>query len=188
MASAVSERFLAFSYKPRSGTSNTRVALWRALKDLGAVYLQQGVALLPSSGEARARLEELKARVAREGGSATLAVMHFPDEEDEASIVAEFNRARAEEYGELAQNCRSLVSELERDEAGGEYGFAELEEGAAELAKLRRWLERIELRDRFGGKGRAGADAALKKAGRRLSAYEKAAFAREKHRTKGKQG
>jgi uncharacterized protein YdbL (DUF1318 family) len=175
----VSRRFLAFSYKPRAGTSNTRVALWRALRDLGAVYLQQGVALLPFSSGSRRSFDELKNRVEGGGGSATLSRLTFLAEEDEAAVVEDFNGARREEYKELAQNCASFSAELDRTETDGEYSFSELEEGSAELAKLGRWLERITQRDHFDAKGRVAAEAALQRLRKRLSAYEKAVFARE---------
>jgi hypothetical protein len=175
----VSRKFLAFSYKPGPGRSNTRVAIWRALKDLGASYLQQGVALLPSSAEARESFEALKARVESQKGSATLSTLCFLAEDDEASIVGEFNDARREEYEEVANNCESFSAELDRTLDRDEYSFSELEEGSAEIAKLTRWLERISRRDYFGAKGRAATEAALDRLNKRLAAYEKAVFARD---------
>jgi hypothetical protein len=114
------------------------------------------------------------------GGSATLSTLTFLAEKDEAAVVEDFNGARREEYGELARNCASFSAELDRTEAEGEYSFSELDEGSAELAKLSRWLERISQRDHFDAKGRTAAEAALQRLRKRLSAYEKAVFARER--------
>jgi hypothetical protein len=177
----MSEKFLAFSYKPKAGSSRTRVALWRALKDLGAVYLQQGVALLPSAQRYRARLEELKAQVAHGGGSASVASLVFLAEEDEDAVLADFRRARREEYEELAVNCEAFERELDRSEEKGDYSFPEVEEGGAELAKLERWLEKIVARDHYGEARRAAAEAALRKARKHLASYERAACARDKN-------
>lgn len=177
----MSEKFLAFSYKPKAGSSRTRVALWRALKELGAVYLQQGVALLPSAQRYRARLEELKAQVAHDGGSASVASLVFLAEDDEATALADFRRARREEYDELAVNCGVFEREIDRSAGKGDYSFPEVEEAAAELAKLERWLEKIVARDYYGESSRSEAQAALRKARRRLAGYEKAACARDKN-------
>jgi hypothetical protein len=171
----MSERFLAFSYKPKPGGSGTRVALWRALKEAGATYLQQSIALLPSTKANRLRLEELKAEVVQRGGAASLSSLVFLSQEDEVATIGEFRRARREEYEELAANCEVFREEVERHAERGDYAFAEHQEGAAELAKLERWLARIESRDHFGGAGREAAEAALGSARRRFRTFERKA-------------
>ena len=176
----MSARFLAFSYKPRGGSSKTRVALWRALKDLGAVYLQQGVALLPRSAALQANLEALKERVASEGGSAAIASLAFLSRADEEAIVGEFLAARGAEYREVETNCAAFEEEIARTAARGEYNFPELEEAGAEIAKLERWLARVVARDYYGEASRRAAEGALKSARARLASYELEVFARER--------
>jgi hypothetical protein len=52
--------------------SRHRVAVWRKLRDLGAIYLQDGVAALPEDAVTREQLEWLQLRVREAGGEATL--------------------------------------------------------------------------------------------------------------------
>jgi hypothetical protein len=52
--------------------SRHRVAVWRKLKDLGALYLQDGVAALPEDAVTREQLEWLQLRVREAGGEASL--------------------------------------------------------------------------------------------------------------------
>jgi hypothetical protein len=52
--------------------SRHRVAVWRRLKTLGALYLQDGVAALPEDAVTREQLEWLQIRIREAGGEATL--------------------------------------------------------------------------------------------------------------------
>ena len=52
--------------------SRHRVAVWRKLRDLGALYLKDGVAALPEDAVTREQLEWLQLRVREAGGEATL--------------------------------------------------------------------------------------------------------------------
>jgi hypothetical protein len=177
----LSRKFFAFSYKPKDGSSRTRVALWRALKELGAVYLQQGVALLPKSAILRGGLEALKEKVVSGGGSATLSELSFIEQADEDAIVGEFEASMRAEYGEVEENCASFDEELKRTRGRGEYNFAELEEAGWEVAKLERWFLRAAGRDYFGEPSRAAAEAALKTARKKLAAYERDVCSKDKH-------
>ena len=42
---------IMITYKVRHGPAAKRIALWRRLKGMGAVYLQNGVCLLPQTDE-----------------------------------------------------------------------------------------------------------------------------------------
>ena len=48
------------------------MAVWRRLKTLGALYLQDGVAALPEDAVTREQLEWLQLRIREAGGKATL--------------------------------------------------------------------------------------------------------------------
>jgi len=175
----MSRPFLAFSYKVSGSSSTARVALWRALRELGAGYLQQSVAVLPSSTTLRARLEELRDRAAASGGAATLAALRFIHAEDEERFVAESRAARDEEYGELGENCQRLIYELDRETELGKFAFTELEESEGDLAALRRWLEKISARDYFDAPKREEARSAVERAEGRLRDYAKEVYRRD---------
>ena len=59
-------------YKVPPEPSKRRIALWRKLKALGAVYLQNGVCLVPKSDEHVRRLKVLENDVSAMDGQAVL--------------------------------------------------------------------------------------------------------------------
>ena len=52
--------FLALNYKIPANPSRYRVAVWKALRELGAVYLQDGVAAVPQQDGMETALRELR--------------------------------------------------------------------------------------------------------------------------------
>jgi len=163
--------FLAFGYKLSNESATARVAVWRALKELGAAPFQQGMSLLPERDGALARLEELKAMVEAAKGSVNMARLSFVHPADEEAFVETFKRLRDEEYSELEENCERMIYELDRETEKGRFAFSELEEGEDEGAKLKRWAAKIEARDFFRADGKVAAEAALEKAKTRLRKY-----------------
>ena len=65
-------RWVLLVYRLPREPSRHRVAVWRKLRDLGALYLQDGVAALPEDAVTREQLEWLQLRVREAGGEATL--------------------------------------------------------------------------------------------------------------------
>src|SRR4030095_15647370 len=65
-------RWVLLVYRIPREPSRHRVAVWRKLRDLGALYLQDGVAALPEDAVTREQLEWLQLRVREAGGEATL--------------------------------------------------------------------------------------------------------------------
>lgn len=179
--------FLAFGYKLTNESATARVAVWRALKELGAAPFQQGMSLLPERDGALARLEELKIMVEAAKGSVNMARLSFVHPADEAAFVEAFKRLRDEEYAELEENCERMIYELDRETEKGRFAFSELEEGEDEGAKLKRWAAKIEARDFFHADGKVAAEAALEKAQTRLRKYSLEVYRREKE-AEGKEG
>src|SRR5215211_1828451 len=65
-------RWVLLVYRIPREPSRHRVAVWRKLRDLGALYLKDGVAALPEDAVTREQLEWLQLRVREAGGEATL--------------------------------------------------------------------------------------------------------------------
>src|SRR5215217_6872946 len=65
-------RWVLLVYRLPREPSRHRVAVWRKLRDLGALYLKDGVAALPEDAVTREQLEWLQLRVREAGGEATL--------------------------------------------------------------------------------------------------------------------
>jgi hypothetical protein len=86
-------------------------------------------------------------------------------------LLERFNAERDAEYVEVVDRAHGLVAELDREAGQGKFTFAEVEENDADLAKLRRWMDAIGTRDRYGAAGRASAQIAVEQADARLRAF-----------------
>jgi hypothetical protein len=171
--------FLVFTYKIPGSQSNSRVYVWRMMKEFGAVFLQQGVALLPDSDDLSVRLGALRKKVRSLGGISTLGKLHFSEEEDEKEIVAEFVKQVDEEYEEFTANCRKLVNEVKNEASSGEYNFSEITENEEEYKKFQRWYEKIGKKNYFQSERKALAADVLKEAKEELQKYSDEVFRRD---------
>lgn len=143
--------WLALAYKVPSEPSRKRVHVWRRVKELGALYLQQAVCLLPESQASSEQFRTLAGEIRELGGEAVLVRLEFLEASQQEKIVGEFRRARDQEYAEVMEQARRLLEELEMETARRKFSFAEVEENEEDLAKLQRWLRKVKDRDHFGG-------------------------------------
>ena len=166
------EQFLLVSVSTADAPAATRVRVWRKLRSLGALYLQQSVCLVPDREPAR-----LLASVRADGGTARRLTVDIADGADHAQLVAEFNAERDAEYGEVAERAPELLAELEMETARGNATYAEVEESEADLERFERWLAKIAARDYFHAEGGEAARQAVARCRRALAAFEDAALA-----------
>ncbi len=140
--------WIVLVYKVPAEPSRLRASIWRTLKAAGAIYLQNGVAALPSSPTSERVLRGVAQEAREMGGTAYLFQGDLLG--DAAALEAAFNAARDEEYTEVIARCRDFHAELARERAIGKYTFAELEENEEDMAKLEAWVAKIRRRD-YGG-------------------------------------
>lgn len=157
-------RWTVLIYRIKAESSGRRTYVWRQLRQLGAVYLQQAVAVLPDRPELRDELDRLGQRIRSAGGEASLLETTSPGSAWEEELVARFNGARDAEYEEILDSVERFEDEIRRETRKKRFRFAELEEGEADWEKLERWFARLTERDFFGAPGRAGAEEALGRA------------------------
>ena len=133
--------------------SRHRVAVWRKLRDLGAIYLKDGVAALPEDAVTREQLEWLQLRVREAGGEATLWEGRPGTVAEEAELVGDFRASREEAY-------RGIIVGAERVRRKAQMGGGEtlLEQ----LGKLEREFRAERRRDYFRSPLRLQAAEALK--------------------------
>jgi hypothetical protein len=153
--------WLLLVYRIKSESSSRRTYAWRRLRQLGAVYLQSAVAILPDRPELRRELDRLGQRIRSGGGEADLLETTSPSPSWEEQLVARFNAARDAEYDEILDSVEGFEDEIRRETRKRRFRFAELEEGEADWEKLQRWFARLTERDFFAAAGRAGAEDAL---------------------------
>lgn len=178
MADSV-ERWLLVVTSTAGGPASLRVQVWRKLRSLGALYLQQSVCLLPDRPEVARTVRRLLDRVRRDGGQARLLHVTLPEEAEQASIVEAFRSERATEYAEVLERVPALLEELATERARGRTTYAEVEESEADLERFRSWLSKIAARDYFGAPNAAEAHAAVERCAAELAAFEQAALAAE---------
>jgi hypothetical protein len=170
------QRFLLISISSAGAPASLRVAVWRKLRSLGAVYLQQSVCLLPARSEIERQIRRLIARVHSDGGSGQTLTIDVPDPAECAALVAQFNAARDGEYAEVVERTRAMLDEIATEAARGRATYAEVEESEADLERFRSWLRKIDDRDHFNAPGRAAAEAAVQRCADALAAFESTAL------------
>ena len=134
--------------------SRHRVAVWRKPRDLGALYLQDGVAALPEDAVTREQLEWLQLRVREAGGEATLWEARPGTMAEEAELVEAFRSSREEAY-------KAIIARAQRLRRKAQMGGGALSE---RLGKLEREFRAERRRDYFRSPLRGEAAGALKAA------------------------
>src|SRR6185295_8944449 len=71
-----------------------RVAIWRKLRSLGALYLHQSVCVLPARPDVEREIRRLVDRVRASGGTGRVLRIVFEDGHEEAQVVSELQAAR----------------------------------------------------------------------------------------------
>jgi len=160
-----------------AGAAGTlRVQVWRKLRSLGALYLQQSVCLLPARAEVVREVRRLADRIHHQGGTVRILRMSFADPAEEHAVIEELNTAREAEYAEVLERLPALRHELAEETARGRLTYAEVEESEADLDRFRTWLARIAARDYFSAPGGQAAREAVEDAAAELAAFEEAAL------------
>ncbi|WP_433347373.1 Chromate resistance protein ChrB [Microtetraspora malaysiensis] len=169
----IDERFLQLVYRVPSTTSRARVAVWRELKRLGALYIQQAVCVLPDRPGVRERLDKVRERIDELGGESMIFVLTAVEEREQRTLVESFRENSAKEYAEIVEECETkFFKEIEFERFRENYTFEEAEEIRQDLEKLRRWLRKVEGRDWMGAPGREPAQEKVAECERLLDQFE----------------
>jgi hypothetical protein len=173
------EPWLLVTASSGGAADSLRVAIWRKLRALGALYLHHSVCVLPARPEVEREIRRLVDRVRGNGGTARVLRIAFDDEDQEAQVVSELQAARDDEYGEVLERIPAFLDELSRERDRDRATYEEVEESEADLERFRAWLAKIDRRDYFGTPRRAEAHSAVERCARALEAFESEAFARD---------
>ena len=96
------------TYKVPPEPAAKRIALWRRLKGMGAVYLQNGVCLLPQTDEHMLQLKILENDATEMGGETILLSTTSLDKKQEAKVIARFKADRDDQYREFLGKCEAF--------------------------------------------------------------------------------
>jgi hypothetical protein len=134
--------WLLLTYKVPPEPATKRIALWRRLKGMGAIYLQNGVCLLPKTDDHVRRLKMLENDVAAMGGESVILETVALDRAQEDKVISRFKADRDEQYREFLGRCADFEAEIAKEIAISKFTYAELEEEDTDLKKLQGRLER----------------------------------------------
>jgi DNA-binding transcriptional regulator PaaX len=165
--------WLMLIYRVPSESSRARVAIWRDLKRLGSLYVQQAVCVLPDTADLREKLAGVRAHINELKGSSIFLTLTEVDEEASQTFVAGFREQSEAAYSEIIEECETKFrKEIEFERFRENYTFEEAEEIRQDLEKLRRWLGKVEKRDWMGASGRDRARAKVAECERLLEEFE----------------
>jgi hypothetical protein len=170
-------QWLLLVYKVPSEPTRLRAAVWRRLKGLGAIYLQNSAAALPATTAAERALRKLRHEILEMGGTAFL--MSCAVLGGEREIHAAYQAARDDEYEEIVDRCLDFLAGIDKEYAAQHFTYAELEENEVDLVKLVRWLDTVRSRDLFHAPGRQAAEDEIKRCEKALEDYAARVFAEE---------
>jgi hypothetical protein len=142
--------WLLLIYTVPAEPSRKRASIWREIKRIGAVYLRDGVCVLPERPETATAMRAIVAKVDEFEGQATLVEAARLDSARADRVVAQACTARAEEYADIAREAERLLGHVARETEHRDFTFGELEELEADLGKLKRWTAQVQARDYFG--------------------------------------
>jgi hypothetical protein len=172
----VMKPWLLLIYKIPPEPSKKRVAIWRRLKGMGAVYLQNGVCLLPKTDDHVRRLKMLENDVTNVGGEAMILETVALDRSQEEKVVAHFRADRDDEYRKFLDICAAFEAEIAKETAARRSTYPELQENDVDLKKLGGWLEKIRKLDFYGAPLAAEAQARLRACEALLEVYAQRVF------------
>jgi DNA-binding transcriptional regulator PaaX len=171
------EGWLLLVYRVPSEPTRLRSTVWRRLKSLGAIYLQNSAAALPAGVAAERALRKLRSEIVDMSGTAALLSCTVLAGEQE--VRAAFQAARNDEYEEIVDKCQDFLGQLKKEYAENHFTYAELEENEVDLVKLKNWLERVRQRDVFGAAGLEPTQKRIAECEQALEAYAARVYAEE---------
>jgi hypothetical protein len=158
------------TYRLPAEPSRHRVAVWRELRRLGAVGLQQGTWAVPEGEPFEAGFTQVVGVIKAAGGKPVVLAV-AAEEASESQLEELFTALREAEWGEFLSDCGKYEAELAGEVVKGKLTLAELDEEEQSLDRLRRWYRAIRVRDLFGAPSAPVAERRLKECAEALERF-----------------
>jgi len=145
-------RWLLLIHQLPAKPAYLRVKTWRRLQSIGAVAIKNTVYALPAAEQTQEDLEWLLREIEQAGGEAVICEARLIDGLTDAQVRAQFNAARDNDYGEIADELRALNARLDK-------GHSELPDELRTLFKRLKSRHALNVAiDFFGASGREVSD------------------------------
>jgi hypothetical protein len=154
-------RWRILTYRLEAEGSRHRVGIWRELRKVGAVSLQNGTWAIPPGSHFDPAVERAMSLIERAEGQALIFEV-TPTEASAGALGALHVGDREEEWGEFVADCVKYVAEIASEIAKEKFTLTELDEEEQSLDRLRRWYREIRSRDVFGAPSQELAERRLK--------------------------
>jgi hypothetical protein len=178
--------FMVLVYRVPAKPTAGRVAVWRQLKKVGAIYLQQSVCAFPDTSAVRRDLAPILTRIEDAAGEYHLLPMRALDSDEEAKLIKEFVDQTSTHYQEIIENCEvNFTKEIEFETFRKNFTYEEAEEIRLEFEKIRAWFDRVKERDWFGAPNRKQAQEWLGRCEKMLEEFEGKVFALQERKAGG---
>jgi len=141
-------QWVLLAYRLPREPSTPRIALWRALRRLGAVQLLDGLVALPADSRTREQLDWLADGIVEAGGEASVWVGVSGSAAQERALASRMQATVAADYATVIMQATAALS-------------APAGSRRRTLARLRRELGRVRRRDYFPAPEREQAAAAV---------------------------
>lgn len=153
------------------------MAVWRNLKKIGAVYLQDSACVIPDTAELRRELSPILERLDAGDGRYHLLPLRTLPPDEEQKLVDLFVQQSADHYREIIEDCEvNFVKEIEFEHFRQNFTYEEAEEIRMDFEKLGTWFDRVRERDWFGAPNREEALTWLKRCEELLEGFEEKVF------------
>jgi hypothetical protein len=140
--------WVLLAYRLPREPSTPRIALWRRLRRLGALQLQDGLVALPLGERTREHFEWLAEEIGDSGGDAALWIASPTLAEQEQQLEDRLEERAAAEYRRVTEAAKAALGEPETRRRRN-------------VAQLRRTLQGIRGRDYLGSPEREDAERAV---------------------------
>jgi len=149
------------TYRLEADASRHRVGIWRELRKVGAVSLQNATWAIPGGPSFDDALGRALGMIERAEGKAF--VFDVVASESSGTALEELYGAEREaEWTEFVAECAKFEAEIASEVEKQKFTLAELDEEEQNLDRLRRWYREIRARDIFGSPSAPLAERRLK--------------------------
>lgn len=177
MPNARPARFMLLVYRMPARPTANRVYVWRMLKKVGAVYLQQSVTVFPQNKQVWRDLQPILKKIDDSAGEYYLLPLRQLPPAEMSKLVNQFVDQTARHYQEIIENCEvNFTKEIEFETFRANFTYEEAEEIRAEYEKILSWFGRVRDRDWFGAPNRSDAEQWLDRCGQLLEEFEARVF------------